>query len=406
MLVPQSKLNDAVDPRRAPDPKEDDSEHDPPTEPVGDPSERVYAHDQLPVFRISFNDRTNESLRFAPKEYAPATLQLVIGDQESEPLVVGLKLKGEGSFRDLDGKSAFRIKVDKYYQGQRLHGLSAFTLNNMMQDGSTVAERLAYYVFRELEVPASRANHAQVYVNDEYFGLYANIETPNEDFLARWFEDPSRNLYEEHEKDFDKPGAAESFELETNKKQPDPRGRLWALQEAVADSDLARVRELVSFREFLKFSALEAAVNQVDGYSYAQSGPNNYRIYDAAHGLVFIPWGLDWALGTVATQDGSLFVNPYWVRPKHGVLMRMCLADADCTAEYTEILEEVADRWDDLELEARMDEWIAQTAEALSEDTRRGSTDEIVKQRQQTRREFIRGRAEALRAAIAALSDS
>ncbi|HTU58798.1 MAG TPA: CotH kinase family protein, partial [Polyangiales bacterium] len=113
-------------------------------------------------------------------------------------------------------------------------------------------------------------------------------------------------------------------------------------------------------------------------------------------------WGLDWAFGDVATQDGGLFVDPFWVRPLHGVLMRMCLADADCTNEYKDALTQVADRWDDLELEALMDEWIAQISDAFAEDTRRKTTDEYVEQRREIRRQFIRGRAESLRAAIAA----
>jgi hypothetical protein len=371
-------------------------------EPKLDASEKVYGHEHLPTFRITFSDRTDDSLRFAPKEYAPAVLQLVDGDEESEPIEVGLKLKGEGSFRNLDGKAAFRIKVDKYHDGQRLHGLSDFTLNNMAQDPSLVGERLAYRVFRELGVPASRANHARVYVNDVYFGVYANIETPNEEFLARWFEDPTRNLYEENETNFDRPDGAASLDLETNKNQPDDRERLIALQEACTHSDLERARQLVDWPEFLMFSALEAAVNQVDGYSYAQSGPNNHLIYDSEHGIVFIPWGLDWALSAVGTQDGSLFVDPFWVRPTHGVLIRMCLADADCTNEYKAVIEQVAARWDELELEARMDEALAQIADAFAEDTRRNTTDQHVQERQDVRRKVIRGRADALRAAIAA----
>jgi len=402
LLASQPELENALEAAQDPELSLVDSELGKDDEPPEDPSERVYGQEHVPIYRISFSDEAEEKLRAAPREYVPATLRFVAGDEESEPLEVGLRLKGEGSFKSLDSKAAFRIKVDKYHKGQRLHGLSDLTLNNMVQDPSTVAERLAYHVFRELGVPAPRSNHAQVFINDEYFGVYANLETPNEHFLARWFEDPSRNLYEEKGGDFDRPGGAASYELETNEKQPDDRARLLALEHAVAENDLSRVRELVSWRQFLMFSALEASVSQTDGYSYAQSGPNNHRIYDSEHGLVFIPWGLDWALGKVNTQDGSLFIDPFWVRPSHGVLMRMCLADADCTNEYREVVEQVAERWDELGLEALMDEWLAQTKEASAVDTRRTNSAKVVQQQQELRREFIRGRAEALRANLAA----
>jgi hypothetical protein len=241
-----------------------------------------------------------------------------------------------------------------------------------------------------------------VYVNGAYFGVYANVETPTEDFLARWFEDSTRNLYEEAGRDFDDPRAASSFELETNKKQPDDRAGLLALQEACIASDLERVRQLLSWPEFLMFSALEAAVNQADGYSYAQATPNNYRIYDSEHGIVFIPWGLDWALGDVVTHDGGLFLDPFWVRRSHGAVMRLCLADADCTQEYKQVIEQVASRWDGLGLEALRDEWLEQISDAVAADKRRDSPDVLVQQRLDVGREFIRGRAQALWAAVAA----
>jgi spore coat protein CotH len=281
-----------------------------------------------------------------------------------------------------------------------LHGRRALTLNNMLQDGTLMAERLAYEVFREMGAPASRANHAMVYVNDEYYGLYANIETPNEEFLEHWFDDPDRTLYEEAGRDFDRRKTAQRFERETNERQSDDRENLRALEEACIASNLGRVRELVDWQKFLLFSALEAAVNQVDGYSYAQSGPNNYRIYDSAHGLIFIPWGLDWAFGPVATQDGGLFVDPFWARPKHGVLMRMCLADAECRQEYRAAVGLVAARWDGMKLEEKMARWAEQTQGAAESDERRESSYESVLADRENTLQFIRGRAQALLDAI------
>lgn len=359
----------------------------------------LYDPDRLVIYRLSIEPVDQERLASKPREYVPAVLELGDGDG-SERLEVGLRLKGEASFKKLDAKAAFRIKVDEYHSGQRLRGRRSLTLNNMLQDRSLMAERLAYHVFRELGAPAPRANHAKVYVNDEYFGLYANIESPNKDFLERWFADPDRNLYEEAGRDFDQPGAADSFELETNERQPDGRESLKALEEACVAGDLARARELVDWPRFMLFAALEASVNQVDGYSYAQSFPNNYRIYDSEEGLVFIPWGLDWAFGGVATQDGGLYVDPFWVRPTHGVLMRMCMADAGCNQQFRDVVEHVASRWDELELEAQLDRWAAQTQEAFESDHRREVSVELALVDREVARQFIRGRAAALLEAL------
>lgn len=380
----------------------DVEEGDEQTEPVAADSYDIYAADRLPVFKIILDPYWEEELKKTPREYVPVMLEMMDGEDGTEgPIEVGLKLKGAGSFRRLDQKAALRIRIDKYQKKQRLRGLSDLTLNNMVQDRSLMAERLAYLAFRELGVPAPRSNHALVYINDVYYGVYANIETPNEDFLARWFQDPTRDLYEQSGRDFDSAGAADGFELETNEKHPGDREALHALERACLDHDLARVREIVDWPKFLLFSALEAATNQVDGYSYAQSFPNNYRIYDSGEGLVFLPWGLDWALGEVGTQDGSLYVDPFWVRPTHGVLIRMCLADEACTREYKDVVEIVASRWDDLKLEEHMDRWSEQIDEAFRADDRREASVEAALKSREIRRTIIRGRAAALREDIA-----
>jgi hypothetical protein len=362
---------------------------------ISDPDD-LYAPERLPTFKITLDPEAEAKLGDKPREYVPAKLELIDGDTSEVLEEVGLKLKGVGSFRTLAAKAAFRIKLDKYRK-HKLRGLKALTLNNSLQDSSLMAERVSYYIFRQFSVPASKANHALVYVNDVYYGVYVNIETPNEELLAHWFENPHRNLYEQDHRDFDK---AESFELETNEKQPDDREHLHALQEACIANDLGRARELVDWPKFLLFEAIEAAVNQVDGYGYATNYPNNYRIYDSDTGFVFIPSGLDWTLGRVGTQDESLFVDPFWVRKTHGVLLRMCLADESCTNEYRDVLQMVASRWDDLALEQRTTEYARQIDEGLVADTRRERTVERAWASQDLRRAFVRLRAQTLREAL------
>jgi hypothetical protein len=364
-----------------------------------EPGYDLYAPERLPTIKLTLEHEAETFLGEQAHEYVPATLELIEGDT-TESMTVGLRLKGRGSFRQLPAKAGFRIKIDKYVDDQKLHGLKDLTLNNMVQDRSLMAERLAYTAFRELGVPAPRANHARVYVNDVYYGVYANVETPNKDFLARWFRDPSRNLYEQNGRDFDQRKAVSSFELETNEKDKDDRAQLRALHEACKAADLGRARKLVDWPKFLLFSALEATLNQVDGYSYAENAPNNYRIYDSETGLVFIPWGMDWALGDVWTQDNSYYVDPFWVRPSHGVLIRMCLADRRCTAEYSEVIRAVAQRWDALNLEALMDQWSEQLDEAFRADDRREATVDEALASREIRREIIRGRAQTLLAAL------
>jgi hypothetical protein len=78
------------------------------------------------------------------------------------------------------------------------------------------------------------------------------------------------------------------------------------------------------------------------------------------------------------------------------VLIRMCLADAECTREYTDVIQMVASRWDELTLPERMDEWSAQIDEGFWLDERHTGTKEQVLESRARRRAFVEGRAQSL----------
>jgi len=52
---------------------------------------------------------------------------------------------------------------------------------------SFVREALSYEIARNY-MPAGRANFAKLYINDEYWGLYTNVEAVNKDFLGNHFQ--------------------------------------------------------------------------------------------------------------------------------------------------------------------------------------------------------------------------
>jgi hypothetical protein len=80
--------------------------------------------------------------------------------------------------------------------------------------------------------------------------------------------------------------------------------------------------------------------------------------------------------------------------------MRMCLADANCVLQYMDVVRTVASRWENLSLEQPLDEWAAQIDEAFQLDGRREASIEMAWTERDIRRTFIRGRAQALLAAL------
>jgi hypothetical protein len=314
---------------------------------AGDPgtSDPLYDLSAFPRFDLEIPEASIRGLAADPTSYVPAVFRH--GDEELQH--VGVRLKGSFTFRALDEKASFKVKFDKFSRKQRFRGLRRMTFNNLIEDPSFIAERLTYLAFRNAGLPAPRQNSARIYVNGESYGVYGNVETEDKLFLRRWFASNDGNLYEDQGVDWF-PGSENDFELETNEDIND-RSDLTALFEAVAtarpDTLLEDVSGILDSDHFLRYCALEALVNQWDGYAYTQVGPNNYRLYhDPTTGrFTLLPWGMDMS---IKPWDGRDFIDVY---EPAGHLLQRCLHESPpCRAAFESVLAEEADRFAALDL--------------------------------------------------------
>src|SRR5262245_3312090 len=97
----------------------------------------------------------------------------------------GIRSRGSGSRSGT--KPGLRVDFDRYNATQTFRTLKSLVLDNLTQDPSGIHETVAMRVFERLGVPAPREAHARLYVNDEYIGLYAIVESIDKRFLARVF---------------------------------------------------------------------------------------------------------------------------------------------------------------------------------------------------------------------------
>ena len=58
-------------------------------------------------------------------------------------------------------------------------------------------ERLGYYMYRNFGINAPRSNHALIYVNGEFTGLFANTENIDGPYTNQHFDGGGGNLYKE-----------------------------------------------------------------------------------------------------------------------------------------------------------------------------------------------------------------
>lgn len=263
-----------------------------------DPSDRMFRTDSVLSIEISLSDAGWVSLNNDPYTWVEAS----VGVGGAWYDTVGLRIKGQwGSLRNLDQKAAFRVDLDRYVSGQEHRGLGSFTLNNMVQDRSYFHERTAYRLMRALGTPAPRTAYAAVWLNGEYRGLYLFVESPDERFLARWFDDPDGNLYEgEYGQDLTWDHLSSLDQDEQGADGVTDRSDLAALAEVLAGGpNPARVddfRARVDVERTAGTFAAEVLTGHWDGYFYY---PNNWRAYhepDTGRFTV-LAWGMDQTFG-------------------------------------------------------------------------------------------------------------
>lgn len=113
---------------------------------------------------------------------------------------VATRPKGNSSLSQLvtddsTERYSFKIKLDKYVDGQTLDGLSKLVLNNNMSDTTSMKEYLSYKLLDSLGIPTPACSYAHITVNGEEWGLYLAVEPIEEEFIERNYGSIDGNLY-------------------------------------------------------------------------------------------------------------------------------------------------------------------------------------------------------------------
>ncbi len=89
-------------------------------------------------------------------------------------------------------KLSMKIKMGS---GQKFFKLKKLQFHSQNQDPSQMHERLAYWLFREMGLPAPRSVHARLVINDQYRGVFALTEQVDKSFVKESYKDADGNLY-------------------------------------------------------------------------------------------------------------------------------------------------------------------------------------------------------------------
>lgn len=321
---------------------------------------------------LSLSDATIDALNSDPYSYQSATLTMTVDGVVKGPFAVQLKLKGRwGSFRSLDGKSAFKIKIPSGARAS-LFGLKKLTLNNMVQDPSKTHEAMTYRLFRAVGIAAPRTGYAEVSVNGQSYGLYLNLETPDSVMLPRWFDSTQHLLEGSYWTDV-VPGNEGAFEVDEGSEVDfsDLTPFLENQNEALSDAEWwTGFKSLADEEQMTKMWAVEMFVGHWDGYAHTIW--NNYYIHsDSSDQWSMLPWGTD------QTWSDRL---DFFATDGRAVLFRRCMAVVECTAMYTRALQEVSDEFGTLNLSEMADDIADVIDDSLIADPRKEHTYEYAEE--------------------------
>lgn len=286
---------------------------------------------------------------------------------------VGIRSRGNGSRSGV--KPGLKVDFNRYKSSQEFVGLKSIVLDNLMQDPSMLRERIAMGLFRRAGVPAPRVAHTKLYVNGEYVGLYAIVESVDKGFLKRELAENDGWLYDyEWDREYwfdwrgDDPSAyvPAPFQLETNTSKPNPRPlveMIRTVSEATDEEFADAITRFIDPKAFLKYLAIETYLAEADGLA-GEWGMNNFYLYgrESSDRFVFIPWDKD---VTFQETDRSI-----WRNTERNSLIRRVLAVPEWNEVYMEALAHAS------ELSGKLGGWMEHEVEAAASQIRSAAADD------------------------------
>ncbi len=113
---------------------------------------------------------------------------------------VGIRPKGNSSLSQIardpnSDRYSFKLKFDEFVKGQTCFGLDEFVVNNIMGDSTYMKEYISYDILKFIGAVTPLLQYSNITVNGEPWGLYLAIESYDDSFLAREFNDITGKLY-------------------------------------------------------------------------------------------------------------------------------------------------------------------------------------------------------------------
>ena len=222
---------------------------------------------------------------------------------------VGFRLRGNTS--RYSQKKSFKVSFNTFTSGGKYYGVEKLNLNGEHNDPSVIRSKVCWDIFRKMEIPAPRSNHVRVYINNDYYGLYINVEHIDEEFAKSRFTYNDGNLYkclypanlnylgEDPNLYKLELNGRRVYELKINEELDDYSdfaNFIDVLNNTPNDNLKCELDEVFNTYDYLKVIAADILFGNWDGYIYNQ---NNFYVYhnSITNKFDFIPYDYDNTLG-------------------------------------------------------------------------------------------------------------
>ena len=102
---------------------------------------------------------------------------------------VGVRFRGNTSYTMIGSsqKKSFAVDTEFTTEDQNVMGYKNFKFNNAHQDASFMREVLYCRMARKY-VPIAKANYIHLYLNNQDWGIYPNVQSLDKTYLEQWFQ--------------------------------------------------------------------------------------------------------------------------------------------------------------------------------------------------------------------------
>ena len=254
---------------------------------------------------------------------------------------VGFRLRGNTSRSA--AKKSFKVSFNTFTEGAKYHGVEKLNLNGEHNDPSILRSKLNWDLIRHYELTGSRTSYVRLYVNGEYKGLYLNVEHIDENFVDKYFDNGTGNLFkclwpatlEYLGSDPDsykvEVGGRRVYDLKTNTEEDD-YSDIAHFMDVLNNTDIAdlpcELEKVFNVADYLKLLAIEVLIGHWDGYSVNK---NNFYIYhnqktdrfEYIHYDLDNTCGIDWFNVDWSTRDVYNWSSGSEYRPLYERIMEV-----------------------------------------------------------------------------------